>query len=219
VRLAAAAPVAYDVSEPALLRGGSEQTWEGVRVRLAVPGAHNALNAAGALTAARLAGAQPEAAAAGLAGFHGAGRRFQPAGASATGALLFDDYAHHPTEVAATLSAARTLEPRRLVAVFQPHLFSRTRLLAREFGRALAEADVVAVLDVYPARERAEDHPGISGLLVAEAAADRAAGRPVLWLPRIDDAAAALPAVLRTGDVCVVMGAGDVDALTRRLAA
>ena len=97
---------------------------------------------------------------------------------------MYDDYAHHPTEVAATLRAARTLGHQRLVAVFQPHLYSRTALLAREFGAALALADVVAVLDVYPARERAEDHPGVSGLLIAEAAADAAEGRPVYWLPR-----------------------------------
>ena len=96
---------------------------------------------------------------------------------------MFDDYAHHPTEVRATLDAARTPSRSALVACFQPHLYSRTRLLAREFGRALALADLVVVLDVYPARERAEDFPGVSGLLVAGAAADAAAGRPVWWLP------------------------------------
>ncbi len=101
---------------------------------------------------------------------------------------MYDDYAHHPTEVAATLAAARTLEPRRLVACFQPHLYSRTRMLAREFGRALALADLVVVLDVYRARERPEDFPGVSGYLVAEAAADHAGGRPVWWLPALDDA-------------------------------
>ncbi|HEX5224849.1 MAG TPA: UDP-N-acetylmuramate--L-alanine ligase [Solirubrobacteraceae bacterium] len=219
VVLAGRPPVTYGLSELELGAGGSEQTWEGVRVRLVVPGEHNALNAAGALTAARIAGADPHAAAAALQGFHGAGRRFQPAGRSASGALLYDDYAHHPTEVAATLGAARTLQHERLVAVFQPHLFSRTALLAPDFGRALALADAAAVLDVYPARERAEDHPGVTGLLIAEAAADAMAGRPVLWLPRIEDAAAALPPLLRAGDVCVVMGAGDVDALTGKLAA
>jgi UDP-N-acetylmuramate--alanine ligase len=104
-----------------------------------------------------------------------------------------------------------------LVAVFQPHLFSRTRLLAREFGAALALADVVAVLDVYPARERAEDHPGVSGLLIAEAAADSAGGKPVYWLPRFADAEPVLRGVLGTGDVCLVMGAGDIDELGRRL--
>ena len=86
---------------------------------------------------------------------------------------MYEDYAHHPSEIEATLRGARTLAHRRLVAVFQPHLYSRTALLAREFGRALALADVVVVLDVYPARERAEDHPGVSGLLIARASARR----------------------------------------------
>ena len=101
---------------------------------------------------------------------------------------MYDDYAHHPTEVAATIAAARTLAPARLVAVFQPHLYSRTRALAREFGRALAGADIAVVLAVYPARERAEDFPGVDGHLVAAAAADAAGGRPVAWLPSFDDA-------------------------------
>ncbi len=208
----------YDVPDARLSPEGARFQWRSHEVRLAVPGAHNALNAAAALEAARLAGADERAAIAGLADFHGAGRRFQLVGESARGALVYDDYAHHPTEVAATLAAARTLAPRRLVAVLQPHLYSRTRLLAREFGRALAAADAVAVLDVYPARERAAEHPGVSGLLIAEAAADAAAGRPVYWLPELDAAASVLARVLEQGDVCVVMGAGDVDALARALA-
>jgi UDP-N-acetylmuramate--alanine ligase len=207
----------YDVSAAALDAGGSRFDWRGAQVRLAVPGAHNALNAAAALEAVRLAGADGARAIAGLASFHGAGRRFQPLGRSARGALVFDDYAHHPTEVAATLDAARTLEPRRLVAVFQPHLYSRTQLLAAEFGRALARADVVVVLDVYPARERAEDHPGVSGLAIAEATADAAGGHAVYWLPSFDAAAGVLGGLLADGDACLVMGAGDVDALGRRL--
>jgi UDP-N-acetylmuramate--alanine ligase len=209
----------FDVPEPTLDAGGSRFDWRGTEVQLAVPGAHNALNAAAALEAARLAGADAAGAVAGLARFHGAGRRFQPLGRSARGARVYDDYAHHPTEVAATLDAARTLEPRRLVAVFQPHLYSRTQLLATDFGRALARADVVVVLDVYPARERAEDHPGVGGLLIAEAAADAAAGHAVYWLPSFDAAAAVLDRLLGDGDVCLVMGAGDVDALGRRLVA
>jgi UDP-N-acetylmuramate--alanine ligase len=130
---------------------------------------------------------------------------------------VYDDYAHHPTEVRATLEAARTLEPRRLVACFQPHLYSRTRMLASEFGRALALADLVVVLDVYRARENPEDFPGVSGYLVAEAAADSAEGRPVWWLPRIDDAERHLRAELGEGDVLLTLGAGDVDELARRL--
>jgi UDP-N-acetylmuramate--alanine ligase len=209
--------IAYDAADCSLLPGGSRFSWQGREVRLAVPGAHNAVNAAGALEAAALAGAQAAPAIAALASFHGAARRFQLLGTTAAGALVYDDYAHHPTEIAATLSAARTLERRRLVAAFQPHLYSRTELLAREFGGALALADVVAVLDVYPARERAADHPGVSGLSVAEAAADAAAGRPVYWLPTFADATPVLRGLLQEGDICVVMGAGDIDELGRSL--
>jgi UDP-N-acetylmuramate--alanine ligase len=210
--------VPYDLPDPLLVSSGSRFDWRGHEVALAVPGAHNALNAIAALEAARLAGAEAQGAIEGLAGFAGAGRRFQRVGETASGATVYDDYAHHPTEVTATLRAARTLEAHgRLVAVFQPHLFSRTALLAREFGAALALADVVVLLDVYPARERAEDHPGVSGLLIAEAAADAAAGKPVYWLPGFAEAEAVLRGVLGDGDVCLVMGAGDVDRLARQL--
>jgi UDP-N-acetylmuramate--alanine ligase len=207
----------YDVPAPALGPDGARFQWRGHEVRLAVPGAHNALNAIAALEAARLAGADEERAVAGLAGFHGAGRRFQPLGETVRGARVYDDYAHHPTEVAATLAGASTLAHERLIAVFQPHLYSRTAMFAREFGAALAQADVVVVLDVYPARERAEDHPGVTGLLAAEAAADAAEGRPVYWLPTFAGAEPVLRELLEAGDVCVAMGAGDVDALARRL--
>ncbi|MGK2939842.1 MAG: UDP-N-acetylmuramate--L-alanine ligase [Solirubrobacteraceae bacterium] len=188
------------------------------RIALTVPGEHNARNAAAALEACRLAGADEAAVIAALATFQGAGRRFERVGMTGSGALIVDDYAHHPTEIAATIAAARTLSPRRVVAVFQPHLYSRTQLLGREFGAALAAADVVVLLDVYPARERAEDFPGVTGRLIAQAAADAAHGRPVLWLPGFDAAEAALRDLLRDGDLCLVMGAGDVDALGRRLA-
>jgi UDP-N-acetylmuramate--alanine ligase len=209
--------VAYDVASPVLAAGGSRFDWRGHPVTLAVPGHHNALNAVAALEAARLAGADARRAIAGLATFAGAGRRFQTVGRSPAGALLIDDYAHHPTEVEATLRAARTLAPGRLVAAFQPHLYSRTAALARDFGRALALADLIAVLDVYPARERAEDFPGVSGLTVAEAAADAAGGRPVLWLPGFAEAERVLGGLLGGGDLFVGMGAGDIDVLTRRL--
>jgi UDP-N-acetylmuramate--alanine ligase len=190
---------------------------EGVRVEVALPGLHNALNAAGALTACRLAGADPAAAAAALASFTGAGRRFERLGKTPAGALVVDDYAHHPTEVTATLEAARTLRPERVVAVFQPHLFSRTERQAREFGEALAAADHVVVTEIYAARERAEDHPGVTGRLVAEAVADAGGGRPVAWLPTLDDAEAYLRDRLRPGDLCLTLGAGDVDSLGHRL--
>jgi UDP-N-acetylmuramate--alanine ligase len=208
---------AFEPRELSLTAGGSRFLWRGQEVRLSVPGVHNAVNAAAALEAAAAAGAQAQPAIAALEAFQGAGRRFQPLGRSARGALLYDDYAHHPTEVAATLTGARTLEPGRLVAVFQPHLYSRTEMLAAEFGRALALADVVVALDVYPARERATDHPGTSGLMIAEAAADAACGRPVYWLPTFADATGVLRELLAEDDVCVLMGAGDVDALGREL--
>jgi UDP-N-acetylmuramate--alanine ligase len=187
-------------------------------VRLAVPGIHNVLNAATALAASALAGADAAQAAAALADFTGAGRRFERVGTTADGALVVDDYAHHPTEVRATIAAARTLDPERVVAVFQPHLFSRTRHQYREFGAALAHADLVVVLDVYPARERAEDFPGVTGRLVAAAAADSADGRRVAWLPQFDEAERFLNAELRAGDLLLTLGAGNVDALGRRLA-
>jgi UDP-N-acetylmuramate--alanine ligase len=217
-RAAGVQVVPHDAPEPALTDGGSRFGWRGHEVTLAVPGAHNALNAIAALEAARLTGADEERAVAGLAEFHGAGRRFQLMGRTTRGARVYEDYAHHPTEVAATLAGARTLgQARGLVAVFQPHLYSRTAIFAREFGSALAQADVAVVLDVYPARERAEDHPGVTGLLIAQAAADATHGKPVYWLPTFADAEPVLRELLDSGDVCVVMGAGDVDELARRL--
>jgi UDP-N-acetylmuramate--alanine ligase len=202
-----------------LTPGGSRFEVDGAALELHVPGRHNVLNALAALAACRAAGLEPAEAAPALAGFTGAGRRFEEHGKTFGGALVYDDYAHHPTEVRATLEAARTLGPRRLVACFQPHLYSRTRMLAREFGRALAIADLVVVLDIYPARERAEDFPGVSGLLVAGATADAAGGRPVWWLPDMEDAERMLRAELRDGDVLLTLGAGDVDDLARRLTA
>jgi len=209
--------VFYDVTDTRMSDGGSRFDWRGWEVRLTVPGVHNALDATAALEVARLAGVEEQGATVSLASFHGAGRRFQRVGRTTRGAVVIDDYAHHPTEVAATLSAARTLDPRRLVAVFQPHLYSRTAMLSREFGAALAQADVVAVLEVYPARERAEDHPGVSGLTIVRAATECVGGRPVLWLPSFDAAQRVLAGLLGEGDLCVVMGAGDVDELARRL--
>ena len=199
--------------------GGSRFTALGEEVELRVPGEHNVLNALAAMAACRAAGVDAPEAAAALSSFPGAGRRFERRGLTASGAVVYDDYAHHPTEVRATIEAARTLEPRRIVACFQPHLYSRTKRLAREFGRALAMADCACVLDVYPARERAEDYPGVSGWLVAAATADASRGRPVYWTPTMDDAERLLTSLLREGDVLLTLGAGDVDRLAERLAA
>jgi UDP-N-acetylmuramate--alanine ligase len=208
----------YDVQAAASASGGARFQWGGVGVELSQPGEHNARNAAAAMTVAQLVGVGASDAARGLAGFRGTARRFERLGRSGAGAEVYDDYAHHPTEIAATLAAARALAPGRLIAVFQPHLYSRTRALAREFGAALAGgADVVVVLDVYPARERAADFPGVSGLLIAEATADAAAGRPTYWLP--ERAVEIVAALAIAGDLVVVMGAGDVDRLGRALVA
>ena len=206
-----------EAHELELTPGGSRFRVEGVQVELHVPGRHNVMNALVALAACKAAGLDAAGAAPGLAAFTGAGRRFEALGRTERGALVYDDYAHHPTEVRATLEAARTLRPRRLVACFQPHLYSRTRMLAREFGRSLALADVVVVTDVYPARERAKDFPGVSGLTVARAAADAAGGCPVWWLPSLDDAERLLRAELAGGDLLLTLGAGDVDSLAKNL--
>src|SRR3954451_2788190 len=186
-------------------------------VELAVPGAHNRRNAGAALAAVRLAGGDVEAAAERLRSFAGAGRRFERLGTTAAGVLVVDDYAHHPTEGRATIEAARTLGPRRVVVCFQPHLYSRTQREPPAFGNALALADLAVVLDVYPAREKAEDFPGVSGLLVAEAAADATGGPRGVWLPGFDDAERFLRDELRDGDLLLTLGAGNVDALGRRL--
>ena len=209
--------VPYDAPGPRLTVGGSRFRWRGLEVELAVPGAHNAVNAAGALTACLLAGADPERAARALLGFRGAKRRLERLGETATGVPVLDDYAHHPTEVGAAIAAARTLAPERLVAVFQPHLYSRTRALGREFGAALAAADVVVVVEVYAARERAEDFPGVGGRLIAGAAAELGGGRLVAWLPNFEQAESFLRQTLRPGDLCLMMGAGDIDRLGRAL--
>ncbi|WP_372788204.1 UDP-N-acetylmuramate--L-alanine ligase [Paraconexibacter sp.] len=211
-----AAVTPFDAVDVRLMPGGSSFAWRGREVTLAVPGEHNARNAVAALEACRLTGVPDADAVAALAGFRGAGRRFERLGETAAGVPVVDDYAHHPTEVAATLDAARSYGA-RVVAVFQPHLFSRTEQLHREFGAALAKADVACVLPVYPARETQEDFPGITGLLIAEAASDARPGMPVVWMPSFDDARRMLASLLRPGDLCLVMGAGDVDALGRSL--
>jgi UDP-N-acetylmuramate--alanine ligase len=177
---------------------------------LAVPGAHNVLNARAALAAAELAGFDLDAVAAALAGFPGVHRRLELKG-ERVGARIYDDYAHHPTEVRAALEALRAMSPSRLIAVFQPHLYSRTKALAEQFGAALALADEVAVLDVYPAREEpVGELAGVSGLDVARAAADRMGGRRVFWTPTRAQAQAGLETRLEPGAVLVTIGAGDV---------
>ena len=181
---------------------------------LSVPGRHNVLNARAALAAIGLAlddGAESlQEAATALAGFPGVQRRLELKGVR-EGTRVYDDYAHHPTEVRAALEALRDERPARLVAVFQPHLYSRTKALAEEFGASLALADEVIVLDVYPAREEpVGELAGVSGKLVADAAFDRMGGRAVCWAPTIDEAQRAARRHLGEDRIVVTIGAGDV---------
>jgi UDP-N-acetylmuramate--alanine ligase len=179
------------------------------RVNLRVPGRHNALNAAAAMTAALGLGFPSDDVRDGLAGFTGTRRRFELRG-YAGGVWVYDDYAHHPTEVTAVLSAARPLAGTgRIVAVFQPHLFSRTRIFAEEFGKALGAADEVIVMDVYAAREDPE--PGVTGALVA--AAVDLPPQHVVFEPSWSAVPARVAERIRPGDIVITFGAGDVTLL------
>jgi UDP-N-acetylmuramate--alanine ligase len=182
-----------------------------VPLRPGAPGRHNLDNAACALALADWCGVPLDQAAARIAGFGGVGRRFEERG-TAAGVRVVDDYAHHPAEVAAVLAAARSVHPGRLVAVFQPHLYSRTRALGAETGRALGAADLVVVTDVYAAREAPV--PGVSGRLVADAVP---AGVEVRYVPALADVAPALVPDLRAGDLVLTIGAGDVTGLGQEL--
>lgn len=184
-----------------------------VALRLPVPGLHNLRNAAGALAVVGALGGELERAAGALATFTGVGRRFERLGERG-GVSFVDDYAHHPTEVAATLAAARQAYPaRRIVAVFQPHLYSRTALHGAALGRALAEADLAVVTAIYPAREA--PLRGVTGELVAEAA--RAAGGEVVFAPARDTLADVVRPLLVAGDVVLTLGAGDITRLPAEL--
>jgi UDP-N-acetylmuramate--alanine ligase len=177
------------------------------RVDLAVPGMHNVLNAAAALAAAVESGVTWAQAATGLAAYRGAQRRLEVKG-EAGGVRVLDSYAHHPTELTVDLRAARQIAgDGRVIAVFQPHLYSRTRIFAAELGAALGLADLAFVLDVYAAREDPE--PGVSGALVAGAAP----GGKARYLPDAAAVPGAVAAVARPGDVVLTMGAGDVTRL------
>lgn len=176
-------------------------------VTLGVPGLHNVRNALAALACGIGPwGLKVEDMSRGLARFVGAERRFQRIGRAA-GVSVVDDYAHHPTELEATLAAAREAYPgRRIVVAFQPHLFSRTRDFATEFGQALAKADVIALCDIYPARE--QPMPGVTSQLIADAAT--AAGNAPAWTGARAQAAEWLASAVRDGDVVFTVGAGDI---------
>ncbi len=191
-----------------------------IALTLAVPGAHMVANATAALAAGIELGVDAELMARGLAAYTGVRRRFEYKGRAA-GVTVYDDYAHHPTEVRAQLLAARdVLGGRgRLVVVFQPHLYSRTASFAPEFATALAAADVVVVLEVYGARE--DPQPGVTGRLISDAIPAGTPGSPeqVLFEPSLAGAPHTLAALLRPGDVVVTMGAGDVTMLGPELLA
>ena len=179
-----------------------------ITVRLNQPGGYNALNAAAAVCTAAALGYDPAQAAAGLSGFHGTRRRFEFRG-QAAGVRVYDDYAHHPTEITALLTAAKdVVDPGgRVHVVFQPHLFSRTQNFRQEFGRALGIADDVVVLDVFPARE--DPVPGVTGAVVA----DEVPHDSVAFLPAFTQVVPHLLDRVRPGDIVLTVGAGDVTVL------
>jgi UDP-N-acetylmuramate--alanine ligase len=152
----------------------------------------------------------------GLAGFRGVERRFQIRGRSG-GVTVIDDYAHHPTEVKATLAAARPGPWDRVVAVFQPHRYTRTAAFYKEFGDAFADADRIVITDVYGAGE--EPVPGVSGKLIADAVCERLPGRPVVYMPHRGDLVAYLAKSSRPGDALLTLGAGDVNSVGEELLA
>jgi UDP-N-acetylmuramate--alanine ligase len=175
-------------------------------VQLQVPGTHNVRNALAAIGSGLALGAKLDQMRPGLEAFGGVERRFQRLG-TAAGVLVVDDYAHHPTEIEATLSAARSAYPdRRIVVAFQPHLYSRTRDFAVEFGRALAASDAVFLTEIYPARE--QPLPGVTASLVE--AEVRAASGAMAWRGERAGLAEALAAFVQPGDVVLTVGAGDV---------
>jgi UDP-N-acetylmuramate--alanine ligase len=186
------------------------------RIHLPVPGAHNARNAAVAAATALEVGASFDAVASALARFGGVARRFEFRGETA-GVAFVDDYAHLPTEVAAAIAAGRDTDPDRLVAVFQPHRYTRVHALAPEFGPSFVDADLVVVTDVYSAGET--PIPGVSGMAVVTAVKDEDPERLVEYHPRREDLVANLLRRLRPGDLCLTLGAGDLTTLPDELQA
>jgi UDP-N-acetylmuramate--alanine ligase len=191
------------VNVPDVVLGDELHPYDGA---LFLPGEHNRRNAACAVAALELAGLTRDEIAPVLATFTGAGRRLEQRG-EASGVVVYDDYAHHPAEVAATLAAMR--DGGRVLVLFQPHLSSRTRHLARELADALAGADAVAIADVYPARE--QPLAGVTGKLIVDALAERRPGMPVAWTPNVEDGARYLAQRAHAGDRVLTLGAGDVD--------
>ena len=177
-----------------------------VRVRLNIPGHHNVLNALGSVVTGILCGVSPEKAAEALALFHGAKRRFETKG-RAKGVWIVDDYAHHPTEIMATLKAARQTSPKRLICAFQPHRYSRTQLLQKEFGGAFKDADLLILTDVYSAGEA--PIAGVSGETIVNAVAETTS-QETKYIAVRADIAPYLKTIVRNGDLVLTMGAGDI---------
>ena len=210
----------YRMEDLVLGPGGSRWTLVGpdgqLLVELGVPGLHNALNATGALAVVAELGADLSAAASGLAGFTGAARRFERRG-SANGVDFVDDYAHLPTEVRAALAAGRSGGWDRVVAVFQPHRFSRTEALWQDFAGCFGHADVLLLSEIYPAGEA--PRPGVSGLLLVDAVRAADASMDLRWCADLDAVVDCLLDELRPGDLCMTIGAGDVTTVADRVLA
>ena len=183
----------------------NDKIW--AEIELAVPGRHNAENAVAALIAAHELEVPPEVGAKSLQRFAGVSRRFEFKGTH-LGATFIDDYAHLPAEVEAAIATAKGLGPERIICVFQPHRYSRTKHLWQDFGPAFAGVDSLIVCDIYSSNEM--PLPGVTGDLVARAAAVANPDIAVMWLPQLQDVALALEDELRPGDICLVLGAGDV---------
>jgi len=175
-------------------------------LELKVPGRHNMVNALAAIAVSRELGIDFQAAADTLKNFTGVCRRFQLLG-KIDGVLVIDDYAHHPTEIAATLSAARQGKPKRIIAVFQPHRFTRTKYLYEEFGRAFGDADLVIVNDIYSAGEKPIS--GVDARLIVEEI-NKSSNRNVIYIPSQDETVEFLRKNMRSGDLILTLGAGDV---------
>ena len=188
-----------------LLIGGDSSA-----VQLQVPGSHNVSNALAAAAAAHAVGLEVDTIAAGLGSFAGVQRRFEVKGIH-SGVTIIDDYAHHPTEIAATLAAAKENDWHRIIAVFQPHRYSRTAALGERFGASFSDADRVVVTDIYGAGE--EPTPGVTGKLIADSVSEQLPGRPLAYIPHRRDLVTYVAATARPGDLVLTMGAGDITTL------
>jgi len=186
--------------------------YEGLRylASITLPGEHMASNATAVFASAISLGADPASTAAALAAFQGVRRRFEFVG-EVDGVTVVDDYGHHPTEIAATLTGAKDLDHQRVVVVFQPHRYSRTQAFKREFGQAFESADLIVLTDVFSSGET--PIPGVSGRTIVNSILEHDASAQIVWLPRKQSLPDYLCKTLRPGDLLITMGAGDVTAV------